>query len=222
MGLDGERITAVTVWPWARQYPAVTKGMTHLCVTTCPDRWMIFLGRGSPGTTTAATVARSYVSSDGVQTLSVADERGDTGFYNVAFDKAMQTSSEMRYATSHGYQTQVFSGSHMALYPEQKHLEWFRPITALGATAMGERKFGRFLTQALDPAVPGRLSRSEAWAFEWSWLPIGGVVPRGGLIAACGDQDQGEQWWFVYTDGLYHSPDGGGNMTRLMDASGRP
>ena len=38
--------------------------------------------------------------SDSVQTLSVADERDDTGFYNVAFDKAMQSTGEMRYATA--------------------------------------------------------------------------------------------------------------------------
>jgi hypothetical protein len=40
-----------------------------------------------------------------VKTLSIADERSDTGLYNVAFDEAMQTTSEMRFATTHGYQT---------------------------------------------------------------------------------------------------------------------
>jgi hypothetical protein len=222
MGLAGERITAVTVWPWERYYPAAARGKTHLCVITCPDRWMTFLGRGHPATTTTATASRSYVSADSVQRLSVADERSDTGFYNVAFDKAMQSTGEMRYGTTHGYQTQVFAGSHMALYPEQKHLEWLRPMTAVGATAMGDQKFGRFMAQALDPAVPGRLSRSQVWAFEWSWLPAKGDVPKGGLIATCGDSHQGDQWWFVHTDGLYYSPDGGVNLTKIMAASGRP
>jgi hypothetical protein len=221
LGLAGERITAVTVWPWERHYPAPAKGKTHLCVTTCPDRWMTFLGRGSPAVVTAATSARSYVSHNSVQTLAVADERSDTGFYNVAFDKAMQSTGEMRYATAHGYQTQVFFGSHMALYPPQKNLEWLRPFTAVGATAMGDQKFGRFLAQALDPVVPGRLSQSQAWAFEWSWLPSKGAVPKGGLIAACGDPHQGNQWWFVHTDGLYYSPDGGEHLSKFMDESGR-
>jgi len=183
---------------------------------------MTFLGRGHPATTTTATASRSYVSSDSVQTLSVADERNDTGFYNVAFDKAMQSTGEMRYGTTHGYQTQVFAGSHMALYPEQKHLEWLRPITAVGATAMGDQKFGRFIAQALDPAVPGRLSRSQVWAFEWSWLPAKGAVPKGGLIATCGDSHLGDKWWFVHTDGLYYSPDGGVNLTKIMSELGRP
>jgi hypothetical protein len=222
MGLAGERITAVTVWPWERHYPAAARGKTHLCVITCPDRWMTFLGRGKPGVATAATTSRSYVSPDNVESLSVADERSDTGFHNVAFDKAMQSTGEMRYATTHGYQTQVFSGSHMALYPEQKHLEWLRPITALGATAMGDQKFGRVLTQALNPSVPGRLSRSERWAFEWSWLPTKGTVPKGGLIAACGDQNQGDKWWFVHTDGLYHSTDGGTTLKKVLDEKGTP
>ena len=217
LGLAGERITAVTVWPWERYYPAPARGKTHLCITTCPDHWMSFLGRGNPGIATTATTARSYLSHDGVQSLSMADERSDTGFYNVVFDKAMQSTGEMRYATAHGYQAQVFAGSHMALYPAAKNLEWFRPFTALGATAMGEEKFGRCITQALDPAVPGRLSRSQAWAFEWAWLPAQGTVPQGGLIAAWGDLHAGEQWWFVHTDGLYFSPDGGKHLAKVLD-----
>lgn len=221
LGLAGERLTAVTVWPWERYYPAPAHGQTHLCVTTCPDRWLTFLGRGAPRVVTAATTARSYVSHDNVQTLSLADERSDTGFYNVAFDKAMQSTGEMRYGTAHGFQTQVFAGGHMALYPAAKNLEWLRPMTAVGATAMGDQKFGRFLAQVLDPAVPGRLSRSERWAFEWSWLPSQGTVPKGGLIAACGDLQQGDKWWFVHTDGLYFSPDGGGHLTKVMDELGR-
>lgn len=219
IGLAGERITAVTVWPWERYYPAVARGKTELCITTCPDRWMAFLGRGTPTVATAAKTARSYVSSDSVRSLSVMDERSDTGFYNVAFDKATQTTRVMSYATAHGLQHN--SGGHMSLLPEWKNLEWLRPVTALGATAMGEQKCGRFITQALDPVVPGRLSRSQAWAEEWCWLHLQGTIPKGGLIATCGDHAQGGTWWFVYTDGLYCSLDGGEHMAKVMDESGK-
>jgi hypothetical protein len=181
---------------------------------------MAFLGRGNPTVTTPATAARSYVSSDSVQSLSVMDERSDTGFLNVAFDKATQSTREMCYGTAHGFQHN--SGGHMSLFPEQKHLEWLRPVAALGATAMGEQKCGRFITQALDPAVPGRLSRSQAWAFEWAWLPAKGTVPTGGLIAACGNVDKGDKWWLVYTDGLYFSPDGGATLQKALDETGNP
>ncbi|MEK0449845.1 MAG: hypothetical protein RL088_2113 [Verrucomicrobiota bacterium] len=221
LGLAGERITAVNVWAWERYYPAPAKGKTHLCVTTCPDRWMSLLGRGEPGTKTTATASRAYLSPDGVQTLAISDERRDTGFFNVAFDKALQSVNEMRYATAHGYQTQVFAGSHMALYPAQKNLESLRPFTAIAATAMGDQKFGRVITQALDPEVPGRLSRSERWAFEWHWLPIKGDVPKGGLIAVAGDVTLGERWWFIYTDGLYTSDDGGTTLRKIADHTGR-
>ena len=213
LGLAGERITAVTVWQWERFYPALARGMTHLCVTTCPDRWMTFLGRGKPGVATAETVARSYVSNDNVQSLAALDERNDTGFNNVAFDKSLQSTREISYATTHGYQHN--SGGHMSLFPAQKNLEWLRPFTALGTTAVGDRRNGRFLTQSLDPAAPGRLSLCQ------SWLPAKGTAPRGGMIAACGDQNQGDKWWFVHTDGLYYSPDGGEHMTKVMDESGR-
>ena len=221
LGLAGERITAVNVWAWERYYPAPAKGKTHLCVTTCPDRWMSLLGRGEPATKTTATASRAYLSPDGVQTLAISDERSDTGFFNVAFDKALQSVNEMRYATAHGYQAQVFAGSHMALYPEQKNLESLRPFTAIGAAAMGDQKFGRVITHALEPEVPGRLSRSERWAFEWHWLPTKGDVPKGGLIAVAGDVNLGERWWFVYSDGLYTSDDGGAILRKIADHTGR-
>jgi hypothetical protein len=220
LGLRGERITALVVWPWEHHYPAVAQGRTELCVTTCPDRWMALLGRGVPGVSTPSEVARSHVSSDDVRTLSVLDERGDTGFFNVAFDKATQTARVMGYATAHGFQHNA--GGHMSLFLAQKHLEVFRPFTAVASAAMGDRKFGRFIAQALDPEVPGRLSRSELWAEEWAWLPAQGTVPRGGLIAAAADLMQGEQWWFVHTDGLYRSLDGGRQVSRVLDAAGRP
>jgi hypothetical protein len=53
-------------------------------------------------------------------------------------------------------------------------------------------------------------------------LPSEGQVPKGGLIAAGGDLRDGDQWWFVHTDGLYASPDGGRILIRVLDASGRP
>jgi hypothetical protein len=221
LGAEGERVTSVVVWPWEKFYPAPAKGKSQICITTSPDRWMSLLGRGEPATKTAALTSRSYVSNDDVKTITIADERGDTGFFNVAFDKAMQSVNEMRYATAHGYQTQVFSGSHMALYPEQKRLEWQRPFTAIAATAMGDQKFGRVIAQALDPLQKGRVSRSERWAFEWDWLSTKGDVPTGGLIAVCGDVHLGQKWWFVYTDGLYYSADGGATLARILSHTGK-
>ncbi len=216
LGLVGERITSVVVWPWEKHYPAPARGKSHLCVTTCPDRWMSLLGRGAPAVSTTNTVSRGYVSHDDIRTLAVSDERADTGFFNVAFDKALQSVNEMRYATAHGYQAQVFAGTHMALYPPAKNLEWFRPFTAIAATALGDAKFGRCLTQALDPAQPGRYSQSERWAFEWSWLEPQGDIPAGGLIALTGDVQLGQQWYFLHTDALYSSSDGGRHLTRIQ------
>ena len=208
------------VWPWERYYPAVARGRSEICVTTCEDRWMMVLGRGAPAVATPAACSRSYVSENGVASLSVLDECDQTGFFNVAFDKATQTTRTMSYATAHGFQHN--SGGHLSLFPAQKSFETLRPFTALGATAKGDQKFGRFLTQALDPVVPGRFSRSEQWAEEWSWLAPQGEVPSGGLIGAAGDLRQGEKWWFVFTDGLYASMDGGGHLKKITDPQGSP
>jgi len=70
--------------------------------------------------------------------------------------------------------------------------------------------------------VPGRLSCSERWAEEWNWLPSKDYVPRGGLIATCGEPAKADQWWFIYTDGLYFSPDGGEHLSKVMSESGKP
>ncbi|MCP4450056.1 MAG: hypothetical protein GY809_01235 [Planctomycetes bacterium] len=220
LDLVGQRITSVTVWPWAQYYPDATKGRTELCVTTCTDRWMACLGRGNPSVVTGAAMARIYITKDNVQSLRLLDERGDTGFYNAAWDKSLNNTRAISFATSHGYQGN--SGGFMSLFPAQKHLEWLRPFTALGTTATGDRRQGRFLTQALDPVAPGRLSLCvRGWGMNWSWLPTAGSSPKGGLIAACGDIQQGDRWWFVYTDGLYTSPDGGVTLHRVLDAQAR-
>ncbi len=221
-GQAGERITAVVVWPWEEHYPAPAQGRSHLCVCTCPDRWMPLLGRGEPAVRTPNEVARGYLSPDGGKSLAVSDERADTGFFNVAFDKALQSVNEMRYATAHGLQSQVFAGTQMALYAGAKSLEWLRPFTAVGAAAQGEAKFGRCFAQALDPVRPGRYSQSERWAFEWSWLESRGDVSSRGLLAVAGDVKEGREWWFLHGDGLYWSGDGGQTLRRVLDEAGRP
>lgn len=70
--------------------------------------------------------------------------------------------------------------------------------------------------------MPGRVSVSERWGESWSWRPVTGDVPRGGLIAVCGDVALGERWWFVCTDGLYRSRDGGKSLAKVLGESGRP
>lgn len=217
LGLAGQRITSVMPWPWASFYPDANKGRLALCVTTSPDRWMACLGRGTPSVVTEETLTRSYITTDNGQSLRVRDERDDTGFYNAGWDKSLNNPGAISFATSHGYQGN--SGGHMSLFPPQKNLEWLRPFTALGTTATGDRRQGRFLTQALDPVLPGRLSLCIwGWGMNWSWLSTQGTVPEGGLIAACGDIHQGDRWWFVYTDGLYTSSDGGVTLERVMNA----
>ena len=181
---------------------------------------MTYLGRGKPGVTSKETMSRTYVSNDNVQSLTVLDERSDTGFLNVAWDKSLQSTREISYATTHGYQGN--SGGFLSLFPAVKNLEWLRPVTALGTTAMGQGRMGRFLTQALDPLEPGRLSQcTGGWGMDWAWLPAKGTAPKGGLIAACGEHLQGDKWWFVHTDGLYFSPDGGTTLNKVLDQTGR-
>jgi hypothetical protein len=218
--LVGVRITSVVLWPWEKFYPSIAKGRTHLCVTTAPDQWMIPLGRGKPAVSVKEMRSRAYRSGgDDVSSLQVLEDRTDTGFYNVAWDKSLLSTTALSFATTHGYQGN--SGGHMSLFPPEKRLEWFRPLTALGTSARGTNRSGRFFTQALDP-VEGRLSYCEGgWGMGWNWRKVKGTPPKGGLIHAAGDPHTGDQWWFVYTDGLYHSADAGKTLSKIMDASGK-
>ena len=200
-------------------YPGVAgRGMSHLCVTTCPDAWMPLLGRGQPASATPGQTAKSYVSHDGVKSLRVFHARDDIGFYNMAFDRMCQTPDNMRYATSYGLQHNV--GGEMFAFPEAKHLEWMRPFTAVYGACLPGSKNGHCIAQALDPVNCGRISVSQAWAFNWDWSNISGSVPKGGLIAVTGEHRVGEKWWFVYSDGLYRSTDGGRSLAKVLSATG--
>ena len=110
----------------------------------------------------------------------------------------------------------------MSLFPPVKQFEWLRPFVALGTTAKGEGRDGVFYTQALDPEVPGRLTAGRGgWGMSWAFLQLAGEVPKGGLVACAGELQQGQTWWFVFTDGLYRSFDGGVTLSRVLDAQGR-
>jgi len=218
LGATGERITAVVVWPWEYVNPVAARGESHLCVTTCPDRWMPLLGRGEPAIRTSGGTAKSYVSRGNVKSLIVYHARDDLGFYNVAFDRMCQTPDNMRYATSYGLQHNV--GRSMFAFPAAKHLEWMRPFTAVYGTRLPGSKNGRCIAQALDPVDPSRLSVSQSWAFQWHWVNIRGDVPRGGLIALTGEHNTGDAWWLIYTDGLYRSTDGGKTLAGILDPRG--
>jgi len=219
LGVVGERITSVVVWPWDYVNPVAGRGMSHLCVTTCPDKWMPLLGRGKPAIATTGETAKSYVSHDNIKSLKVLHARDDLGFYNVAFDRMCQAPDNMRYATSYGLQHNV--GGDMFAFPEAKNVEWMRPFTAVYGACLPGTKSDHCIAQALDPVRPERISVSQSWAFNWDWKNLQGDVPKGGLIAVTGEYRVGEQWWFVYTDGLYSSTDGGKHLTKVMDASCR-
>ena len=218
LGVVGERITSVVIWPWEYVNPAAAKGKSQICITTCPDKWMDFLGRGTPGIRTNSEIAKSYVSNDDVKTLTVLHARSDTGFYNVAFDRMNQQPNEMRYGTPYGLQYNRWAG--MCVFPAGKNLEWMRPVTAVYGARLPGSKNGRCITQALDPNETGRFSVSQHWAFGWNWQKIEGSVPSGGLISVIGEHHIGKKWWFLYTDGLYYSADGGKTMNKVLDPSG--
>lgn len=209
LGIDGERITAVAVNGWCRG----DNGFPQLHAVTCPDALMPLLGRGKPALSVPVKASHDYVSHNGGRSMWPICEWGAVGYLNVAFDKG--TWAEPSYATTHGY-CQSLSESKMFLSPASKNLEIFRPVTAVASSGHGDTRCGRALLQALDPAKPGRLSRSEHFALRWDWIETRGDVPQGGYIAFSGEYVQGERWWLLATDGLYRSEDGGRTLKKVM------
>ena len=149
-----------------------------------------------------------------MKSLSVFHSRDDLGFYNIAYDRMVQTPDGMRYATSHGLQHNV--GGNMFAFPEAKRLEWLRPFTAVVSACLPGTKNSRCIAQALDPVNSNRLSVSQSWAFNWDWINLKGTAPKGGLIALACEHRVGEKWWFVYTDGIYYSTDGGKTLSQSV------
>jgi hypothetical protein len=61
-------------------------------------------------------------------------------------------------------------------FPIARNLDCFRPVTALACSGIDDG-YGRSLTQPLNPAKPGRFSRSDNWALNWDRRTFGGDRP---------------------------------------------
>lgn len=212
LGWENYRFTSVEVFPW---------GDGRLAATTCADTWMTLLGRGAPVQTTSNPESVGLVAKTGDDRLQLYHSRKDNGFYNVAFSKMMKHPQNFRYATSRGLEHNY--GGTLYAFPSYKNLEWLRPITAIHGTNRNGpgNNNGLMITQALAPEQHGRISRTEqTWARIWHWTYVKGDAPNGGLIAAFGELQQGDDWWFVYTDGLYFSSNGGQTMKKVLSETG--
>ncbi len=209
---DGGRYTSVVVSPWKYSVSA----------TNCGDSFMKYLGRGEPAQLTGREGGRTlFLDKQRAQMHTYHFSEVD-GFYNLSFSKMMNHDRNWRIATSHGLKHNY--GGDLWGVPIYKHVEWMRPITAIhGSRVPHKKNSGVLFTQALDPETPGRVSRSlQSFGRSWDWIDIEGDVPGGGLIATTGELQEGEKWWFLYTDGLYFSPDRGETMRKVLSESGDP
>jgi len=208
---DGGRYTSVVVSPWKYSVSA----------TNCGDSFMKYLGRGEPVQSTDMEGSRTLTLDKGRAQMHTYHFSAVDGFYNISFSKMMNHAQNWRIATAHGLKHNY--GGNLWSFPIYKNVEWMRPITGIhGSRVPHKKNNGVLITQALDPEEPGRISRSmQSFGRSWHWVDIKGDVPTGGLIATTGELQEGEKWWFVFTGGLYFSPDRGETMYRVLTEQGK-
>ena len=145
---------------------------------------------------------------------SIFQFSGCIGSIIVTFDKGTYP-SEPVYATTHGIFKAQGDGAQTCLATPAQNVEGTRPTTALACAGL-DADPGICLTHPLDPAQPGRVSISIAWAHNWRWQPLAGDIPAAGLISAAGEFQHGQQWCLLATDDHYRSSDGGKTLEKVL------
>ena len=208
----GHRFTAIRANPYFRN----EFGQTVIHAVTCPDRFLPLLGRGKPAFSAKETTAVDFVSYDNGKTFRGDTRRTDLGYLNALSLRC--GSSHWLFGTTHGLLFSFSQGLDSYLYSTSLPLESLRPFTALGGGIAGSQLCTRKFTQALDPKVPGRISRCDLGGDVWSWTTHKGATPNGVIAIVPADQtpsSTGKKWWILGTDGLYRSENNGVTLRKV-------
>jgi len=209
----GQRFTAVHANPYFRNQ----FGQTVIEAVTCPDRFMPLLGRGKPALSTREGSSIVYVSHDNGRTFRAVSSRRDLGYLNA---QSLRCNPHVWvYGTTHGLLHSLSQGAESCLFSASLPLESLRPFTAVGGSITGSQLYARKFVQALDPSVPGRLSRCDLGGDLWSWTTCKGDMPKGLIAIVAADQtasSTGNNWWILAADGLYRSNDSGATLHKVL------
>ncbi|MDE0952999.1 MAG: hypothetical protein OSA45_17225, partial [Halioglobus sp.] len=211
---QGQRFTTLLINPYFKN----EFNQTVIQASTCPDRFMPLVGRGEPGFSTTEQSAIVYTSHDNGKTFHVSSKRADLGYLNTLSLRC--DVSHWLYGTTHGLFFSIAQATNGYMYARHPRLESQRPFTALGGSIAGSQLCTRKFVQALDPAVPGRISRCDLGGDVWDWTTGKGDVPKGVIAIVAADQTlsaTGENWWILGTDGLYYSSDSGATVRKKKD-----
>ena len=212
----GQRFTTLLINPYfSNQFK-----QTVIQALTCPDRFLPLLGRGAPGFSTAGQSAIVHISHDNGKTFRVNSKRADLGYLNAL--SLRYGPHTCLYGTTHGLFYSIAQGAHGYMYARHPCLESQRPFTALGGSIARPQLCTRKFVQALDPAVPGRISRCDLGGDVWAWTTGKGDVPKTVIAIVAADQTTsatGAKWWILGADGLYRSDDSGATLRKIAVSS---
>ena len=211
---EGQRFTALHANPYFRN----EFGHTVIEAVTCPDRFMPLLGRGTPAFSTTEQSSIIHVSHDNGKTFRVNASRSDLGYFNAL---SLRCNPHVwLYGTTHGLLHSLSQGADSCLFATSLPLESLRPFTALGGSIARSQLCTRKFVQALEPEVPGRISRCDLGGDVWSWTTGKGDIPKGVIAIVAADQTTsatGENWWVLGRDALYRSNDSGATLRKVLE-----
>ena len=190
----GERITSVYV---------VTKpegGPPTVLATTCPDRFMPMLGRGTPSLKTAGSASRAYLVTLGESLqakVEITDHRPDVGIF-----KGLYFGKNRYFGTTEGFEN-TYLNSTSTLLSTFSGSESYRPVTAIAHWVLKSNSPGKFRFGPLSPLHPGVMSDNTANTRVWSARPDSPGLPKGGFVSMAGRPRQEDVTWVLATDGLY-------------------
>jgi hypothetical protein len=157
------------------------------------------------------------VSHDNGKTFRVNSSRADLGYLNAL---SLRCNPHVWiYGTTHGLLHSLSQGRDSCLFTTTIPLESLRPFTALGGSIAGSQLCTRKLVQALEPKVPGRISRCDLGGDVWSWTTCKGSIPQQVIAIVAADQttsSTGDNWWILGADGLHRSNDSGTTLLRML------
>lgn len=210
---DGHRITTVLANRFIDQ-----PGKSYVYAASCPDGFLLLLGRGPSAFGASDPMTRFYYSENGGASFVNRTTHDDFGYLNLSCTNYNAT--HINAGTTHGLEMIESGGHYSYLFSQIPKLDGLRPIIAVGDSYRPEVAFVSPTVQAVNPVDPKAFSQAYYFNGE-NWVEkrvTARTDYRGSLklVPKVPGKDGTErEWWALGLDGLYHTDDGWASLERV-------